>query len=548
MLMGLWHRKTDEQDEFDQNVSPYDDKQAHAETVAVDNESGIVVTHGGTRHDALDMHRVGKQQQLKRNFRFLSILGFTCTLMSTWEGIIASSTFGLIDGGLAGMIWIYIGTTVGFLAVVASMADMASMAPTSGGQYHWVSEFAPQRYQKFLSYIVGWLSALGWQSGTGSSSYLAGTMIQAILVFCYPEYTPTRWQGSLFMIAMVLIATFFNTWGASQLPTLEGVILVLHIFGFFAILIPLWVLAPRNSATEVFTSFSNGGGWPSMGTAVIIGQIVPIFCFVGPDAATHMAEEIKDASIIVPRCMIWTAVLNATLGFIILITYCFCITDLQGALNSPTGALGYPYISVFYGATNSKGGTVAMTSILIALLLCCCISILATASRQTFAFARDNGLPFSPFFSKVSSAAGLEIPLNAVLGSLSITTVLALINIGSTAAFNCIVSLLVSSLFTSYFISISCILLKRLKGEPLPPSRWSLGSLAIPLNIFALAYIFFAFIMSFFPIYATVTTLNMNWAVLIYSVVMIFAISIYFLYGRNIYEGPVVKVRQSVMH
>ena len=106
-------------------------------------------------------------------------------------------------------------------------------------------------------------------------------MIQALLVFCYPGYEPARWQGTLLMIAMVLIAAFFNTYGASQLPTLEGIILVLHIFGFFAILIPLWVLAPRNSASDVFTSFHNGGGWPSMGTAVIIGQIVPVFCFVG---------------------------------------------------------------------------------------------------------------------------------------------------------------------------------------------------------------------------------------------------------------------------
>lgn len=83
------------------------------------------------------------------------------------------------------------------------------------------------------------------------------------------------------MIAVVLIATFFNTYGASQLPTLEGIILVLHIFGFFAILIPLWVLAPRNSAVDVFTKFNNGGGWPTMGSAALIGQIVPVFCFVG---------------------------------------------------------------------------------------------------------------------------------------------------------------------------------------------------------------------------------------------------------------------------
>ena len=31
----------------------------------------------------------------------------------------------------------------------------------SGGQYHWVSEFAPRQYQQFLSYMTGWLSVCG---------------------------------------------------------------------------------------------------------------------------------------------------------------------------------------------------------------------------------------------------------------------------------------------------------------------------------------------------------------------------------------------------
>lgn len=45
-------------------------------------------------------------------------------------------------------------------AAIASMAEMASMAPTTGGQYHWVSEFAPKSAQRELSYVVGWLCVL----------------------------------------------------------------------------------------------------------------------------------------------------------------------------------------------------------------------------------------------------------------------------------------------------------------------------------------------------------------------------------------------------
>lgn len=53
---------------------------------------------------------------------------------------------------------------IGFLCIYTSMAEQGSMAPTAGGQYHWVSEFAPRKYQKQLSYVVGWLCVIGWVS------------------------------------------------------------------------------------------------------------------------------------------------------------------------------------------------------------------------------------------------------------------------------------------------------------------------------------------------------------------------------------------------
>jgi len=40
---------------------------------------------------------------------------------------------------------------------------------------------------------------------------------------------------------------------------------------------------------------------------------------VGGDAAAHMAEELKNASKMLPRAMIWTIVVNGALGFIILV-------------------------------------------------------------------------------------------------------------------------------------------------------------------------------------------------------------------------------------
>jgi choline transport protein len=113
-----------------------------------------------------------------------------------------------------------------------------------------------------------------------------------------------------------------------------------------------------------------------------------------------MAEEIKDASIVLPRAIMWAAGINGTLGFIMVITFCFTLGSVYDIIASPTG---YPFIQSFFNATQSNAGTSIMTAIIIVNITSACISTVATVSRQTWSFARDGGLPFSSFISKVRS-------------------------------------------------------------------------------------------------------------------------------------------------
>ena len=85
-------------------------------------------------HDALDMSRMGKTQSMHRIFRQVSLLSFTAVLMGTWEWMLLANTQGLTDGGTAGLFWSYIWVSAGFGLTVASLAEMASMAPTAAGQ------------------------------------------------------------------------------------------------------------------------------------------------------------------------------------------------------------------------------------------------------------------------------------------------------------------------------------------------------------------------------------------------------------------------------
>lgn len=129
--------------------------------------------------------------------------------------------------------------------------------------------------------MLGWLCTLGWQSGIAVTSYVTGTLIRALITFNNPTYTAEPWHDTLFTIAIVVVATLVNIFLAKHLPWLEGIILVLHILGFISVVVPLWVLGPTNSPKRVFTEFNDGGGWGSVGTACIIGQIACITSFMG---------------------------------------------------------------------------------------------------------------------------------------------------------------------------------------------------------------------------------------------------------------------------
>jgi len=114
-----------------------------------------VAKEGFTMHDQRDMQRMGKKQEFRRNFRFLTTVGFTCCVMGTWEILMTSNTQALVAGGSAGLFWSLVWSYSGQTFIVLSLAEMSSMAPTAGGQYHWVSEFAPEQYQRILSYLSG---------------------------------------------------------------------------------------------------------------------------------------------------------------------------------------------------------------------------------------------------------------------------------------------------------------------------------------------------------------------------------------------------------
>ncbi|KAE8370714.1 putative amino acid permease [Aspergillus caelatus] len=505
--------------------------------------------------DELDLARVGKKAVLTRNFSILSILAFSCTIIATWEGLLDTFLLPMANGGPAGAVYGYIFAWIGTGSCFVVLAELSSMAPTSGGQYHWCAMLAPPSCMKFYSYITGWITVFAWQSAFASIALLSGTEIQGAAILTFKNYQSQLYHGTLILWACVLIALAVNAIGGKLLPRLENLVFVLHLVGFLAILITLTYMADHKSAKEVFTTWTNQGGWSSNGIVFFIGMQGSVFAFSGGDAAVHMAEEVQHASVVIPRALILTVLINGMLGFGMLIGVLFCMGDLEAATNTSTG---YPYMEIFLQGTNSLGGTITMICISLVIGICSAIGMIAATSRQLWSFARDRGMPGWRLWSKVSPTT--NIPIYSVCFTMAVSCLLGLINIGSDVELKDILSMAVSSLYLSYLAVGTLFLYRRVCGHirassecedmivnvPNAPLVWGPfqvpGILGTVNNGYAVCYMIIVVFFSFWPTTVVVDYQSMNYSVLGTFGTVLIAIIYYVVRAKYVYHGPVVEV------
>ncbi|KAL8801575.1 MAG: hypothetical protein Q9182_004361 [Xanthomendoza sp. 2 TL-2023] len=363
------------------------------------------------------------------------------------------------------------------------MAELASMIPLAGGQYNWVALLAPSSSTKFLSYLTGWITMIAWQACLAGSAFLGGTMIQGLLVLNNDNYVPERWHGTLLFYAIILFSLIINTYLARLLPKIEGMVLIIHVAGFVLMQQLIWV-----------------------------GKTIP-------DQDTMLAS----------------IGLNGSLGFAIVVATLFCLGDEQQALESPTG---FPFIQVFLNATRSNAGASAMVSVIIIALTFAAVGSLATASRMLWAFAREQGLPGSSVLARVESRTLL--PLYAIGLSTLISLALALINIGSTKAFNALTSLVVVSFYSSFALAAAVLLHRRLSrtSPELVYGPFNMGRAGVPVIVLSLVYSVIGIFFSCWPPTAQVDAVTMNWVVVVFGGALVFSMVFWVVHGRKVYTGP----------
>lgn len=237
------------------------------------------------------------------------------------------------------------------------------------------------------------------------------------------------------------------------------------------------------------------------------------------------------------------------MAWIFVLLCLFSISDISSVLATPTG---YPLIEIMQQATRSRTGATAIYSLILAITFASMFGCLASVSRLTWAFARDDGLPFSQYFKHVD--ARYKIPIRSIALVGTVIMLLSLINIGSSTALNAILSLSTIALYTSYIIPITCLIFMRIRvkdkvydstaghaeisEQKLVFGPWNLGRWGLWINIYGATYATLLIPFLALPSSLPLTATTMNYAGPVFGLVLLFAGVDYVVRGRASFVGP----------
>jgi choline transport protein len=106
----------------------------------------------------------------------------------------------------------------------------------------------------------------------------------------------------------------------------------------------------------------------------------------------------------VPQSIIIACFANSAMLIFFATVLLFYMGPLDDVVNTPL-----PILWVIYGITGSKVAANVMISLIAVIIFLALFNIFASVSRLVWVFARDNGLPFSNFFSYVSVIDGAYV-------------------------------------------------------------------------------------------------------------------------------------------
>ncbi|OXV08479.1 hypothetical protein Egran_03758 [Elaphomyces granulatus] len=487
--------------------------------------------------DARLLERIGYKQELRREFSMWSTLSYAISILGVLGSVPA--TFGppLAAGGPATAVWCWFIGSCMAMCIGSSVAELVSAYPTAGGMYFVTKHVVPENHVAIFSWIQGWCNLLGQTAGVSSVAYSVSQMLLACASMNSAfrdgkySYSPTAAETVILSIALLCV-------------------MVLASVG---ICVAILLLTPeKQSAKWVFTHVTNGSGWGSKIFSFFLGFISVTWTMTDYDGTTHMSEETYDAAIRGPIAIRTAVLVSGIFGWMLTITMCFCINDLDSVLHTATGL---PAAQIFLNAGGKAGGTIMWSFAILVQFFAGCSAMLAD-TRMVYAFARDEALPFSKLDPSQGSLVDESLtyisrnlakvnaytltPVNAVWFVVFFSICLNCIAIGSTQTVTAIFNVTAPALDLSY---ASVIFAHQLYKDRVNfiEGPFTLGRWRTPVNIISITWVLFISVILFFPPSKPVTPSNMNYAICVAAFIAIFSLSWWWLSARRKYVGPRTK-------
>ncbi|KAA8910655.1 hypothetical protein TRICI_004089 [Trichomonascus ciferrii] len=471
----------------------------------------------------------------KKEYGPLSIIALGYVVCDSWVGLGVTLTIGIAQGGFMTIIY---GTIIIFVLMgssALSMAELASVYPTAGGQYHWTSIVSPKGSSKSLSYLCACINICAWIFTVSSIALIITEYVSTLVTSYNPDKVLTSWQEFLIYQLVNLISLAYNAFLARKMAWFNHVVFLLSIVSFFVTLI---VCLSRTDShldtTTVWTTFMNSTGWTNNGIVFMTGLLNPAFMYNGLDSAVHLAEECIHPNRAVPRALVSTILVGFVTAFIYPITMAYSISDLDEILEIGSAI---PLYDIWVQASNSKAFGLFFMIILFIVTLGAMTAASTTASRLTWSFARDNGLLCSSYLGYVNPK--FEVPLWSIFFNSFLVFVCGCIYLASSTVFNALIACALIFMQVSFAMPAAVLLYQKRSEQYLPTSRYfNLGGFGWVVNIITVltAIIFLVFFN--FPVEMPAVGSNMNYASAVCGVVILLVSLNWFFHARKKFKGP----------
>jgi amino acid transporter len=524
------------------------------------------------QQDMKELHKLGYAQQLFREMGGFSNFAISFSIISILTGAMLLYGYGL---KFAGPIINTVGwpvVSIFTLCIAASMAEIASAYPTAGGLYFWASKLGG----------VGWGWMTAWMNMVGQITITAGINIGAAIygmglvtrMFGLDPAAPalgglfgwtlSSWGFYIFVMILIMIPqVLINIYGIKLTAMLNDFSVYWHIGGVLIIALLFTIFGknhqPLSFAMQAINTvnpldassatFADGTTGPALvfGTLVVKSPFFALFpgmanlykvapyalvftlaflqaqwTYTGYDASAHVAEETVMARLNSAWGVFLSVAVSAIVGYIVLMALTLNVPDIAATASDP-----YPVLYIAYQGLSTFFANVVAIIVFGGMWLCG-LSTVTSMSRMFFAFARDDGMPFSAAFRFIHPK--LRTPTKSIL----ITSILAVLVCMYSAAYFVVTSISTITLYIAYntpvFLNVRNKLMKKGTFTTKENAPWNLKGWGPVLNVIAVVYTIFIVILLVLPPNELVL-----WTMVGFIVILVVY---WFAWAKNNFKGP----------